>query len=306
MLLFSTKAYDAQADVLCGLGGYQRGAVHESRFPDGERYIRLENEVSGEDVVIMGGTFDEASTVELFDLGCTAVHYGARRLTLVIPYFGCSTMERAVMPGEAVTAKHRARLLSAIPAAAYGNRVFLVDLHSEGIPHYFDSNVRAVHVYAKDEVSKAARRLGGDDFVLACTDSGRAKWVESLANDLGVDASFVFKRRLDGERTEVSAVSAQVEDRTVVIYDDMIRTGGSLINAAKAYKDAGAAQLSVVTTHGVFPGDAVGRLMRAGLFDRVICTDSHPRAVVSAAKYPDFLEVVGLAGVLNDALHHQP
>lgn len=306
MLIFSTKGYDAQADALSAVTHDERGQVHESRFPDGERYIRLDTEVTGRDVVILGGTVDEAATIELFDLGCTAVHYGAQRLTLVIPYFGCSTMERAVMPGEAVTAKHRARLLSAIPSAAYGNRVFLVDLHSEGIPHYFDSNIRAVHVYAKTEVSDAARRLGGDDFVLACTDAGRAKWVESLANDMGVDASFVFKRRLDGERTQVSAVSAQVEGRSVVIYDDMIRTGGSLIGAGQAYKDAGAARLSVVTTHGVFPGDAVGRLQRSGLFDRVICTNSHPRAMISAAAYPDFLEVVGLEQVLSHALQQHP
>ena len=67
---------------------------------------------------------------------------------------------------------------------------------------------------------------------------GRAKWVESLANDLGKHAAFVFKRRLDGSRTEVTAVSAQVRDKDVIIYDDMIRTGGSLLHAARAYTES--------------------------------------------------------------------
>src|SRR4029079_19591324 len=105
--------------------------------------------------------------------------------------------------------------LSAIPPAAAGNRVFLVDLHAEGIPHYFEGGVRPVHVYAKSVVVEAARRLaGGDDIVLACTDAGRAKWVESLANEMGVPASFVFKRRLDGSHTEVTARSAAGSGKT--------------------------------------------------------------------------------------------
>jgi ribose-phosphate pyrophosphokinase len=305
-LVFSCHRYEALADALCAHGSRERGAVHSHRFPDGEHYLRLDSAVDGRDVLIVGGTTDDTATLELFDMACAAVHYGARRLTLIIPYFGCSTMERAVRVGEAVTAKNRALLLSAIPPAAYGNRAFLVDLHSEGIPHYFGPSMRTVHVYAKPPIAAAIRRLGGEDLVLACTDAGRAKWVESLANDIGVDPSFVFKRRLDGERTEVTAVSAQVSGRTVVIYDDMIRTGGSLIGAAQAYRDSGAARFFAITTHGIFPGDALSRLRRSGLFQRIIATDSHPRAAEVAAEQPDFLEVIGLAGVLNDAIQEHP
>ena len=305
-LLFSCTHYEAQATALCTRGDYERGVVRSRRFPDGEHYLRLDTPVDGRDVLIFGGTHNDAAVLELFDMACAAVHYGARRLTLVIPYFGCSTMERAVRSGEAVTAKNRALLLSAIPPAAYGNRAFLVDLHSEGIPHYFGPTMRTVHVYAKQTISAAIRRLGGSDFVLACTDAGRAKWVESLANDIGVDASFVFKRRLDGERTEVTAVSAQVSGKTVVIYDDMIRTGGSLIGAAQAYRDGGAAKIYAITTHGIFPGDALARIRSSGLFQRIVATDSHPRAAAVSAEQPDFLEVAGLAEVLHAALQEHP
>ncbi|MFN3491513.1 MAG: ribose-phosphate pyrophosphokinase, partial [Anaerolineales bacterium] len=91
--------------------------------------------------------------------------------------FAYATMERAVRPGEVVTAKTRAALLSAIPPACSGNRIVLLDLHSEGIPHYFEGELTAIHVYGKPIIRALARRLGGDDFVLACTDAGRAKWV---------------------------------------------------------------------------------------------------------------------------------
>ena len=298
-LVFSTRSYAYLREDLVQVGRLEPGSIEVSTFPDGERYQRLVTPVSGRDVVLVGGTVSDADTLELFDLACSIVKEGAHSLALVIPYFGYSTMERAVKPGEVVTAKTRARLFSAVPLAAAGNRVFLVDLHAEGIPHYFEGGIRPVHVYAKPVVVDLARRLGGDDIVLACTDAGRAKWVESLANEMGVPASFVFKRRLDGSHTEVTAMSAVVSGKSVVIYDDMIRTGGSLIAAARAYKSAGAVKLTAIATHGVFPGDALERLTETGLFSAIACTDTHPRARELAGPS---LHVAPIAGVLTRAL----
>ncbi len=194
-----------------------------------------------------------------------------------------------------VIAKTRARLLSAIPPANFGNYVVFVDLHSEGIPHYLEGDITATHIYGRPVVLEAARRLGGNDFVLGSTDAWRAKWVQSLANELRVEAAFVFKRRIDGAHTEVTAVSATVAQRNVVIYDDMIRTGGSLLGAARAYKDAGAGDLVAIATHAVFPGDALQRLQDSGLFVHIVCTDTHPRALELA---PQGLEVVSITPLL--------
>lgn len=299
-ILFSTRAYETLAARMVGAGEFEPGATERKTFPDGEHYLRIATHVDGRDVVLLGGTGTDADVLELYDMACTLVDGGAHSLSLVVPYFGCSTMERAIRGGEAVTAKTRARLLSSIPAAHAGNRIFLLDLHSEGIPYYFEGPLRVTHVYAKKIVGETARALGGDDFVLACTDAGRAKWVESLANDLHVPASFVFKRRLSGERTQVAAVSAQVQGRRVVIYDDMIRTGSSLIGAATAYQAAGASSIVVVSTHGVFPGDACERLRKTGLIERIVVTDSHPHALEVAG---DFVQVVSVAPLLADQLN---
>lgn len=278
-VVFGTQAYLYLKETICAAGDFEHGDVECRLFPDGERYLRILSPVEGRNVVMVGGTISDSDTLELYDLSCELVMCGARSLTLVVPYFGYSTMERAVKPGEVVTAKARARLLSSIPTAGWGDRILLFDLHTEGIPHYFEGGFRPVHVYSKPITLQVARKLGGEDFVLACTDAGRAKWVESLANDLGVMASFVFKRRLDGARTRITAVSAQVRDKRVVIYDDMIRTGSSLIEAAKAYQDAGAQEIYAIATHGLFPGDALERILETGLFKKVVCTDSHPRAL---------------------------
>lgn len=277
-LIFSTSSYKYLADAVCN-STLCKGEMVVQHFPDGEVYHCTKTDVQGQDVVLISGTISDTETMELFDLACGLVKQGALSLTLVIPFMGYSTMERAVKPGEIVKAKTRAMLLSAIPAAPMGNKVIFFDLHSEGIPHYFTDGIRPVHVYCKSIVTQAAQELYGNNFVLASTDAGRAKWVESLANDMGINAAFVFKRRLSGDETQVTSISADVKDKNVVIYDDMIRTGGSLANAAKAYKEAGAKEISVITTHGLFTNNALQRIKDSGIIAKVVCTDSHPNAL---------------------------
>jgi ribose-phosphate pyrophosphokinase len=274
VLIFAIEDYEELAREL----GQPLGTIDRDRFPDGEHYLRIAEEVNDRDVVLVGGTCDHDATLEIYDLGCALVEGGASTLTLIVPYFGYSTMERAVKPGEAVMAKNRARMLSSIPRAKLGNQIVMLDLHSEGIPHYFEGTIRPFHAYAKPVIVQLARDLAGDRFVLGSTDAGRAKWVESLANDLGVPAAFVYKRRLSGERTEVTAVSTQLSGETVVIYDDMIRTGSSLLNAARAYREAGAGKLIAIATHAVFPEGALERIQSSGLFSAIGVTNSHRNA----------------------------
>jgi ribose-phosphate pyrophosphokinase len=298
-LVFSIAAYDYLGVAIAAAGGWEYGKIYREEFPDGEHYCRIDTDPADRDVILVGGTVDDAATLALYDLACGLVNSGAYRLSLVIPYYGYSTMERSTRDGEIVTAKTRARLLSSIPLASRGTQVFLLDLHVASIAHYFEGGIRPIHVYAKDLITSEARRLGGDDFVLACTDAGRAKWVESLANDLGVQAAFVYKRRVSGSETHVTGVSAQVAGKRVVIYDDMIRTGGSLINAAQAYRDAGASSIDALATHGLFPGDSLARIQATGLFGQVATTDSHPRAMALSSPY---LHVTSTAKLLAEHL----
>ena len=276
-ILFSTRSYAYLQERILQQCDLEKGEVEVKRIPDGERYQRIASEVDEREVVLLGGTTTDEDTLELYDLAGAMVKYGARGMTLLVPYFAYSTMERAVRHGEVVTAKSRARLLSSIPLAPNGNRIILMDLHSEGLNYYFEGGIVPTHLYAKPVILETIRELGGAQFVLASTDAGRAKWVESLANDLGVDAGFVFKRRLSGNRTELRAMNAKVNGSHVIIYDDMIRTGGSLIQAAQAYLDAGATAITAIATHGILPGDAGERLKESGLFQCVALTDTHPR-----------------------------
>jgi ribose-phosphate pyrophosphokinase len=303
LLLFSTKKYAYLRDLLCKNGDFQTGRVETRIFPDGERYQRLLDNPDARRVVLIGGTISDADTLELYDLGCAIAKLGAYSLTMVIPYYGYSTMERAEKPLEVVTAKTRARLLSAIPPAGMANRVVMIDLHTPGLPHYFEGCIQTRHLYAKPVILEACRDLGGDDFVLACTDAGRAKWVESLANDLGVTAAFILKRRLSGDTVEIAEVQAEVKGKKVVVYDDMIRTGGSLLQAAKAYHEAGASEVSAIATHGVLPEGALDRITSTGLLKRLVTTDTHPRAVKQKG---GLLEVASISRIIYDCLKNLP
>lgn len=298
-LLFSTQRYHYLRDAIAQTSDMETGQVEVQQFPDGERYQRILSEVDGREIVLLGGTISDADTLELYDLACTLVTLGAQSLLLVIPYFGYSTMERAVKPGEVVTAKTRTYLLSTIPSTPLGNRVMLLDLHTEGLPYYFEGKIRPIHLYAKPVIMAACREIAGEDFILASTDSGRAKWVESLANDMHIVGAFVFKRRIDAENTRITSISCDVQDKFVMIYDDMIRTGGSLIGAAEAYRNAGAARIAAIATHGLFSKDSLARIQQSGLFECVISTDSHPNAV---ALQNGFLRVRTIAGLLRSEI----
>lgn len=256
-----------------------KGEVERKTFPDGEKYLRILSNVEDQDVVIVGGTESDSSTMDLFDLACTLVSCRARKITLLLPYFGYSTMERTVKEGEGVTAKHRALLLSSIPSPRHGLTIVMLDLHSEGIPYYFEGGIHTHHVYAKPVIEEMVKEVAkGQDFILASTDAGRAKWVASLAKDFNVDSAFIYKRRSSGSSTEVTGINADVKGREVIIYDDMIRTGSSLLGAAKAYLESGATGVSVIATHGVFPPGAIDRILDSGLIKSLSVTNSHPRS----------------------------
>src|SRR5262245_18796046 len=184
-LLFTTSTYAYLEPALLAAGDFERGEIVHKSFPDGERYLRLAAESWGRDVVLLGGTPHDLDWLEVYDLACAISRAGARSLSIVMPYFGYSTMERATLPGEVVTAKTRARLISAVPPCEAGTRVFLFDLHTDGIEFYFGDSHVTHHIYGSPLITSAIRQHMGDKkYILGATDAGRAKWVQSLARGL--------------------------------------------------------------------------------------------------------------------------
>lgn len=275
-LLITISSYGYLEPAFLAAGDFERGLVERKSFPDGERYLRVAVDCWGRDVVLLGGAPRDLDWLEIYDLGCAISRAGARSLSIVMPYFGYATMERAVKPGEVVTAKTRARLISAIPSCDAGTRIFLFDLHTDGIEFYFSDSHVTRHLYGAPLITQAVRELMGDrPYVLAATDAGRAKWVQSLARGLGVEPAFVYKERR-GDGVGVTGINADVSGREVVIYDDMVRTGSSLVQAGRAYLAAGASKVHAVASHLVLPGDSLEKIRKASVFTTLLGTDSHP------------------------------
>jgi ribose-phosphate pyrophosphokinase len=189
-------------------------------------------------------------------------------------------------------------MISSIPQAKEGNSILLFDLHSEGIPYYFEGSLNSKHLYGKDFIHDIIINdlritdLNKDDYVLASTDAGRAKWIESLGKSFHMNTAFCYKQR-SGEQVSLTGINADVKNKNIIIYDDMIRSGNSLISAAKAYKKAGANKIFVITTHGLFVkkienGDGSitfkksieveQDLFDSLLFDKIFCSNSHPNS----------------------------
>jgi ribose-phosphate pyrophosphokinase len=257
---------ESLANVHADASGFLRGRnfdvqmceIERKVFADGEKYHRYVDDVRGARAVIVGSTSTDEEFMELYDLAWHACKAGAADIRICIPYFGYSTMERAVKPGEIVKAKVRAQMLSSLPCTQRIT-IVLVDLHASGMEHYFEGSVHTVHHYAKYPILSRIRSVGAH--VIASTDAGRAKWVESLANEIGLSSAFITKRRLSGSETEVAAVNADVSGKVVAIYDDMCRTGSSLVKAARVYRQMGAKEVHAVFTHPVLPGDSLGNLI---------------------------------------------
>ena len=277
-LLFTIPSYAYMLPSFLAAGDFEVGDIEHKIFPDGERYLRLAADSWGRDVVLLGGTPTDLDALEVYDLGYAISRAGAHSLALMMPYFGYSTMERAVRPGEVVTAKTRARLISAIPPCDGGMRVFLFDLHTDGIELYFGDSHITHHLYGAPLITAAIRRRMGDrPFVLGATDAGRAKWVQSLAHTLGVEPAFVYKRRdPDNGSLGITGINADVRGKEVMVYDDMIRTGSSLLQAGRAYLAAGASAVHAIASHLVLPGGSLDKLRAAGVFQSISGTDSHP------------------------------
>jgi ribose-phosphate pyrophosphokinase len=214
-------------------------------------------------------------------------------------------MERAVKPGEVVTAKNRARLLSTVPRCGRGTSVVLFDLHTDGLEFYFGDNMLTRHVYGAPVICRAVSELMKDTpYVLGATDAGRAKWVQSLASMLGVEPAFVYKKRdASSGSLAVTGINADVRGREVVIYDDMIRTGSSLVQAARAYVAAGASKVHAIASHLVLPGDSLDRLRASGALASIRGTDSHPGSERVRA-LGDASAISTIAPLLVDALEH--
>jgi len=263
------------------------------QFADGEVYHAFPENIEGRELVIVASTHNQESHQELMDLIQGGRYYNAASVNVLIPYLGYSTMERAKRGSfEIPKGVTRTRQIY----RARPNFVAFVDLHSEAVLHAHGGEISTRHLWAGELVVKHLQKMKLTDFVLVSPDYGFSKQVAKLASWFNCPHTAADKDRYDTDKTIVGQISSVVKGRTAVICDDMIRTGGSIIQTAERCLDAGASDIVVLATHLVMAGNARQRFSDSCV-KKVIGSDSYPGVASD-----ELLEVYSVAPLLASLL----
>jgi ribose-phosphate pyrophosphokinase len=297
LMLFSGRAFPELADEVAEHLGCQPSPVTLYDFANGETYCRFEESVRGCDAfVIQSHTRDINTWVMEQLIMCDALkRASAKRITVVAPFYPYSRQDKKTLAREPISAK----LMADLYRAAGANRIIAIDLHTPQIQGYLDAPLD--HLTALPLLSDhIAARGDVDDVTIVSPDAGRVRVAEKYTDRLGTPLAIIHKRRDPrvANDAKVFNVVGQVEGRICVLVDDMIDTGGTIVKAADALFDQGAAEVLVAATHGIFSGPAVDRLKNSRISE-VIVTNTLP---VTPEKQFDKLTVLSVAPMLANAI----
>jgi len=265
------------------------------RFADGELYHAFPRDISGMDIVIVAATSDDSAHQELIDLIAGCRYWNCRSVNVAVPYLGYSTMERAKPEsGEIPKGITRARQIFRVRP----DFVAFIDLHSEAVLHAHAGEVRTRHLWTEQLAARKIIALGVDNYVLVSPDYGFSKRVSRLAGILGCPHTAANKDRYDVDQTIIGQLSSAVKGKIAIICDDMIRTGGSMLQTVDRCYQAGALSVMVMATHLVLPEEARARFRGKGI-DRIIGSDSYP-----GRRSDDLLDLFSVAPLIAEELIH--
>jgi ribose-phosphate pyrophosphokinase len=293
--IFSGSSNAALAGAVCEYLGISLGAAKIDRFPDGEKVIRVENDVRGRDCFVVQSTckpVDEHLVELLIYLDCLR-RASASRVTAVIPYFGYARQDRKDEGRVPITAKLTANLIT----CAGANRVLAIDLHAQQLQGFFDIPVD--HLTGELVLSKYFKEKKISKLTVVSPDVGNIKTASRYASHLGGELAIVHKRRMSGSEVEAREIIGDVKGRNVLMCDDIIATAGTVCGAAKLVKKRGAEKIYVGATHGVFAGEALKQLSKAPI-DEVVVTDTIPQN--KETKKLRNIKVLTVSAMLGEAI----
>ncbi len=297
--MFTGNAHRALAEKVCEYLEIPLGIVDVGRFMDGEIFVRIKENIRGQDVFVFQPTFSPAeNVVELLIMLDAVRRASAKRVVAVIPYFGYARQDRKDQPRVAITAKLVANLI----VSAGATRVVTMDLHSAQIQGFFD--IPFDHLFAAPIIIDYFKDKRIEDRVILAPDVGSVKMARAYAKRLDAGLAITDKRRPAPDKAEVVNVIGDVSGKNVVIIDDMISTGGSMRNAAVAAKRRGAKDVYAACTHAVFCGDAMKNLAEAELKE-IVVTDTVPSDPMKMLANIKVLSVAPLLGEAARRIHEE-
>ncbi len=293
--IFSGRSNPDLACEVCNYLGLPLGGAKIDKFPDGEKVIRIEDDVRGRDCFVVQSTcnpVDENLMELLIYLDCLK-RASARRITAVIPYFGYARQDRKDEGRVPITAKLVANLIT----TAGADRVLTIDLHAHQLQGFFDIPVD--HLSGELVLGKYFRDLKIQNLTVVSPDVGNMKIASRYAAHLGGDLAIVYKKRITGSKVKAQVVIGDVENRNVLMCDDIIATAGTVCSAAKMVKDQGANKIIVGATHGVLTSEAVERLSQTPI-EEIVVTNTIP--LNENTKKIEKIKVLSVAAMLGEAI----
>ena len=266
------------------------------RFGDGEVYVEINENIRGNSIFVVQSTSNPANDNLMELLICIDAlrRSSAKSITAVIPYFGYARQDRKVVPRTAISAK----LVSNLITKAGADRVVTVDLHAGQIQGFFDipvDNLFATPIFARH----VKKKIKSKNVICVAPDVGGTERARALGKLLNVGLAIVDKRRPKPGQSQVMNIIGNVKGKTCIIVDDIIDSGGTIINAAKALKDRGAKEVYVYITHGVLSGDAVKKI-KSSVIKNLVITDTIDNG--DKVKSANNIEVLPISGLMGEAI----
>jgi len=294
--LFSGSSNPALAKEIASYLGIKDGPLICKRFADGELYVQIQQSIRGCDVFLIQPTCAPVndSLMELMIMVDACKRASARQITAVIPYYGYARADRKTAGRESITAKLTANLL----VKSGVDRVLAMDLHSAQIQGYFD--IPCDHIYGSpvlvDYLSK--KELG--EIVVVSPDVGGVARARAFAKQMNdAPLAIIDKRRAAHNVSKSLTVIGDVKDKTAILIDDMIDTGGTICAGAELLRKDGAKRVIACASHAVFSPPAIERLTTEGLFEKVVVTNSIPLS--ESLRFPQ-LKILSVADMLGEAI----
>ncbi len=263
------------------------------KFADGEIYIEINENIRGNSIFLIQSVSSPANDnlMELLLSIDALKRSSAKNITAVIPYFGYARQDRKVVPRTSISAK----LVSNLIAKAGADRVVTVDLHSGQIQGFFDipvDNLFATPIFARH----IKKKLKKNNIICVAPDVGGTARARALGKLLNVDLAIVDKRRPAPGKSEVMNVIGNVKNKTCILVDDIIDSGGTIVNAASELKKRGAKDVHVYVTHGVLSGNAVEKIKKSSIRNLVVTDTIDNSMKVKKAKNIEVLTISNLVG----------
>ena len=293
MKIFSGTANEPLARAICKSIGMELGRINITPFPNGETFVKIEENVRGEDIFIIQPTAPPTNhnLMELFIIIDALRRASAQRITAVMPFYGYARQDRKDQPRVPITAKLVANLL----VASGVNRILAMDLHAQQIQGFFDIPVD--HLYAAPVMYEYLKTKNLKDLVVVSPDAGGIKMAHAYAQTLDAELAIVAKRRKSATEVDSMAVIGEIEGKNVLMVDDLTETAGTLTSAADALKKKGAKNIIACVSPALLNNQGIERL-RKSVIDELITTDTVQRPAIDGVK----ITTLSVAGLLGEAI----